>query len=45
MERNGRVGVGDALDVGGQGWIFLEAMCAKDGDGEFVRVVMEDELA
>ena len=45
VERNGRVGVGDALGVGGHGLVIEEAIGAKEGDGEVVRVVVEDELA
>jgi hypothetical protein len=45
LERNGRDGVGDALDVVGDCWGVTKAMGEEDGDGEFVRVVMEDELA
>ena len=45
VERNGRVGVGDALDVGGRGLVIEESIGAKEGDGEVVRVVVEDELA
>lgn len=47
MERDARVGVGDAVDVGGDGWVVEEAMAAseEDSDGESVGEVVEDELA
>lgn len=46
MEGDGGIGLGDALDVGGDAWGVEEGAGGdEDGDGELVTVVVEDELA
>lgn len=45
MECNGRVGLGDELDVGMELRAISKASGLEDDDGEFVGVMVEDELA
>ena len=46
MEGDGGIGLGDMVDVGGNTWaVPIRASGDDDGDGEFVSVVADDELA
>lgn len=45
-EGNGGMGLGDAVDVGGDAWgVGSASGGVENGDGEFIGVVLENELA
>jgi hypothetical protein len=46
VKRDGGIGLRDTVDVGGDAWVVPNGASGdEDGDGEFVSVVVEDELA